>query len=174
MMNFSSEHVMLRAPEPEDLNAMYMWENDAENWLISDTTRLMSKYTLSEFIQSEQDIYALKQLRFMINISPEHFTVGCVDLFEFNPKHQRIGIGILIGDKSYRRRGVATKALKIALEYCFEILEVQQVFCNIQSSNLASLNLFQELGFERAGVRKLWIKNQSGWDDLVFLQKFKP
>jgi diamine N-acetyltransferase len=60
---------MLRAMEPYDLDNLYMWENDPENWFVSQTRAPYSKHVLSQFIdESHKDIYEIRQLRLMITL----------------------------------------------------------------------------------------------------------
>ena len=37
--------IRLRAPEPEDLELLYEWENNQDYWIISNTTTPFSRYT---------------------------------------------------------------------------------------------------------------------------------
>ena len=99
--------IQLRAPEPEDLECLYRWENDTEIWQVSNTLTPFSRYILKNYIESAHlDIYETRQLRFMIdalsNGSEAKKTIGTIDLFDFEPYHNRAGIGILIGEVSER------------------------------------------------------------------------
>jgi len=95
--------------EPYDLDNLYLWENDPENWFVSQTRAPYSKHILSQFIdESNKDIYEIKQMRLMITIKntggDEKLTVGAIDLFDFDPFHRRAGIGILVARKEIRRQ----------------------------------------------------------------------
>jgi diamine N-acetyltransferase len=100
-------------------------------------------------------------------------TIGCVDLFDFDPKNKRAGIGILIGDESERRKGYAAEAVEIVLEYCFVTLDLHQVFCSVIADNQDSLALFRKLNFETTGTRKDWNYNSGQFVDEYFLQFIK-
>jgi diamine N-acetyltransferase len=97
-------------------------------------------------------------------------TVGAVDLFDFEPFHLRAGVGILIGDHKERNKGYAGAALKAIIDYAFDILQLKQLYCNIETDNSASLNLFKKYGFEIIGVKKMWLKSEKGFKDEVMLQ----
>ena len=61
--------VCLRAPEPEDLELLYSWENNPEWWEIGNTLAPYSRYLLKEYIaESHRGIFDLKQLRLMIDL----------------------------------------------------------------------------------------------------------
>jgi diamine N-acetyltransferase len=160
------EKIILRALEPEDLELLYKWENDKEYWVISNTLTPFSRYTLKRYLEnSHKNIYETGQLRLMIDISEGNKTIGTVDIFDFDPFHKRAGLGILIADEEERKKGYASMALKCLTEYCFDTLQLHQLYCNILSNNCESINLFKKLGFKEAGIKKEWIKTPEGYLD---------
>ncbi len=169
-MFLKSEHIYLRALEPSDLDFLYTLENDPSIWLVSNTTTPYARHVLQDYIsQAAADIYTVKQLRLLI-CTHQHQAVGAIDLFDFEPKHQRVGVGIAIASE-FRLQGFATQALQLVLNYCKEQLLVHQVFCSVISNNQGSLQLFKQAGFQAIGTRREWIKTASGWQDLIELQK---
>ncbi len=175
MQQLEGTIVRLRAPEPEDLEFLYHWENNTDLWLVSNTLSPFSRYTLKKFIEeSNLDIYETKQLRFMIDTKDDNArTVGTIDLFDFEPYHHRIGIGILIGEEPDRGKGFADDALKVLVEYGFSVLGLHQFYSNVTANNQASLHLFQNNGFEIVGVKKDWLRTLDGWTDEYLLQLIK-
>ncbi|MCX6258816.1 MAG: GNAT family protein [Bacteroidia bacterium] len=166
-----SGSILLRAPEPEDIDLMYTWENDTQNWKLSSTLTPFSKFTIEKYIsQSHRDIYENKELRLIIVLRDGNRPVGIIDLFDFDPYHQRAGIGILVADPSDRKRGIASEALQLLINYSFSVLGLHQLYCNITAGNLASLKLFKKHGFLIAGEKKEWIRNGNTWINEFFLQ----
>lgn len=170
-MSFKGKNINLRAIEPGDLDVMYLWENNIENWLISSTQTPFSKYTLSEYISSVQDIYLSKQLRFIIEHNEDSTAIGCIDFFDFDPNHLRAGLGILIGNLNYRKKGYATESIELVIDYAFNHLLLKQLYCNILESNTESLRLFEKFGFEKIGLKKSWIQTPYGFENEWLLQK---
>ena len=104
--------IRLRALEPEDLELLYEWENNDSNWVISNTVSPFSKYTLKRYLEnSHKNIYETGQLRLMIDHIPDKLTIGTIDIFDFDPFHKRAGLGILIANEAYRRKGYASMSL---------------------------------------------------------------
>ncbi len=64
------------------------------------------------------------------------------------------GIGILIGEKAERGKGYAADALQVLIQYCFNYLLLNQIYCSINESNTISLHLFQQVGFRITGKKK--------------------
>lgn len=164
------EKVFLRALEPSDSEIIHLWENNPEIWQVSDTLVPFSKFTIEQYINSLQDIYTTKQLRLVICEQQSGNPIGTVDIFDFNPFHSRAGVGILIADAQYRQKGYASEALSLTTDYCFTVLFLNQLYCNIPVENEASLNLFMAKNFQVIGVMKNWNRTVKGFSDEYFLQ----
>ena len=166
--------VSLRAVEPEDLELLYLWENDRTVWHLSNTLVPFSRYQLKRYIESDpSDIHAHRQLRMMIacrQAGAKARTVGSVDLFDFEPIHLRAGLGILIASAGDRRQGYAYETIVQMMDYCRKVLFLYQLYCNIAASNTASIQLFRKAGFEITGTKKDWLRTENGWEDEFLLQ----
>lgn len=168
------KEIKLRAVEPEDLELLYKWENNSQYWIISNTVTPFSRYTLKRYIEnSHKNIYVTGQLRLMIDHIESRKTIGTIDIFDFDPFHKRAGIGILIADESFRRKGYASMALKALIEYCFNTLLLHQLYCNILGTNHESMDLFKKTGFREIGIKKDWINSLNGYLDEHIFQLIK-
>lgn len=154
MFSLSGDKVWLRALEPEDLDFLYQIENDESLWEVSHTLVPYSKWVLKQYLaNAQQDIYESKQLRLVIcNFNKE--VVGFIDLFDFDPHHKRVGLGILV--YSQQGNGYASEALQLVLNYVFNFLKMNQVYVNISEDNLLSIKLFEKFNFELIGLKKDW------------------
>jgi diamine N-acetyltransferase len=158
--------IRLRALEPEDLELLYEWENNISYWIISNTISPFSKYTLKRYLEnSHKNIYETGQIRLMIEHIADKMTIGTIDLFDFDPFHKRAGLGILIANEDYRRKGYASMSLTCLIAYCFETLQLHQLYCNILQNNSESMDLFKKHGFVQTGLKKDWIKTSDGYLD---------
>lgn len=166
----SGSKVKLRNMRDDDLELMFDWENREELKYLGDEHQPISKAELSAFINhSIGDLYTDGQLRWMIDNTDS--TVGCIDLFQFDAHNQRVGVGILIADLENRKNGFAQEALELLCNYCFEVLNLRQVFCHIPVDNQASLRLFSTCGFEETGRFRDWVKKENVFIDAVFMQR---
>ena len=169
------KEISLRALEPEDLELLYEWENNISYWTISNTVVPFSKYTLKRYLEdSHKSIYESGQVRLMIDHIPDNTTIGTIDIFDFDPFHKRAGIGILIANEQYRRKGYATMALKCLIDYCFNILMLHQLYCGILANNCESIDLFKKVGFVQSGIKKDWIRTSDGYLDEYVFQMINP
>ncbi len=175
MNMLQTENIRLRALEPEDIDILYKWENDTRIWKISNTLAPFSKYILRRFIEDQKyDIYETKQLRMIIESRSNKRAVGAIDLFDIDPTNRRAGIGILVYEDRDQGQGYASAALTEMIKYAFQILGLNQLYCNVLSNNLRSLNLFKSKGFTVVGLKMEWVRSTDGWLDEYMLQLINP
>ena len=169
-MWLKSETVMLRTPEPEDLELMYAMENDTALWSAGDTLLPYSRYTLRAYLeQSRQDLYAVRQARFVIAL-PGGKAAGMIDLAAYDPLNSRAEVCIgLLG--KYRGQGIASEALRLLCEYSFKRLHIHQLYAYVGCENADSCNLFAKQGFVEVAVLKEWLRCENGFSDVVLMQK---
>lgn len=171
-MHIEGEKVCLRALEPEDVERMYRWENDASVWPVSGTIAPFSRHQLQRFLDEQQfDLQQTRQQRLIIQTLREGRAVGALDLFELDLLHRRAGIGILIAEAEDRGRGYATDAVLAVSRYAREVLGLHQLWCHVGAENEASRALFAACGFKECGLKRDWIWSPEGWQDEIMLQK---
>jgi len=162
--------IRLRSLEPDDIDFLYQTENKIDLWEISNTTKPYSKYTLQKYIEnSHLDIYTAKQVRFIIEDVKKHKITGLTELFDYDPIHMRAGIGIYIINKEQRKK-YAENAVNILIDYCKTILRLNQIYCDIVSDNIASIRLFEKVGFKLSGTKRQWLNTANGFKDVLFYQ----
>ena len=157
MITLQGENIYLRALEPEDLEFIYKLENNESVWEVSNTQTPYSRFLIKQYLENaNQDIYEAKQLRLVICKNSDFKAIGLIDLFEFDARNRRAGIGILIESENDRDQGFGSQALKLLIDFSFKKLNLHQLFANIGSENILSLSLFSKFGFEKVGVKKDW------------------
>ena len=101
--------VSLRKIEPSDLPFLYQWENDAVSWADGANHNPLSQQDLRDYIAATTgDIYKDGQLRLIIE--SDGATVGCIDLFDFDPRNRRAAIGMYLAPET-RGKGLGKQAL---------------------------------------------------------------
>lgn len=173
METLKGKNLQLRAIEPEDLNFLHTIENNELFWEISHTQTPFSRYVLKQYLENAHlDIYETKQLRLIIEEVADKKQVGMIDLFDFNPQHQRAGVGILI-HPYFQNRGFADEALALLINYSFSYLNLHQLYANITSDNVKSMALFKKHNFTKIGVKKDWILSNGKYKDEILYQLIK-
>lgn len=160
----------IRALETTDLPFLYRWENDAESWTDSDTHNPLSQRLLREYIESTTgNIFKDGQLRLIIE--DEGATVGCIDLFDLDPRSRRAAMGLYVSPEM-RGRGLARKAVEWMLSYARETLHLHQLYAIIRETNTACCKIYRDLNFSEDAVLKEWVIMPDGtYDDAIVFQK---
>ncbi len=174
MVTLQGDTIYLRALEPEDLDFVYAIENDESLWEVSNTQTPYSKFLIRQYLENaHQDIYEAKQLRLAICINLHNEAIGLIDLFDFDPKNSRAGIGIVIQNEKLRNNGYGKQALELVIAYAFQQLQLHQLYANISIENKASIALFTTFGFEIIGVKKDWNFTKDSYCDEGMFQLIK-
>ncbi len=171
MLNLKGEHICLRALEPGDLDFLYELENNTDIWEISGTTTPYSRHVLKQYLENaHRDIYDVKQLRLCICDFSDRI-LGLIDLFDFDPKNHRAGLGIIVLEEKERNKGVGSEAVALLCDYVFTVLEFKQVFANVMEDNIASVHLFKKMGFAEVGLKRAWICSNGNYKSEILFQK---
>ena len=169
--------IKLRKLEPSDLPFLYQWENDASVWADGSNHNPLSQQDLRDYIESTTgDIYKDGQLRLIIHSSSESvwqqgglsgeaglssvspqdgLTIGCVDLFDFDPRNRRAAIGMYIAPR-YRGQGIGREAVRLLEEYAFDFLHMRIIYAIISTSNTACSELYRQAGYTPSSVLPSW------------------
>ena len=171
MQTLKGQNIYLRALEPEDLEFVYALENDLSVWEVSHTQTPYSKFLIHQYLENaHQDIYQAKQLRLAICKNDSFNAIGLIDLFDFDAKNNRAGIGIIVQEAIDSNQGFGSQALELLIKYSFEYLALHQLYANIATSNEASIKLFTTFGFQLVGVKRDWNFSHEKYTDEALYQ----
>lgn len=174
MLKLAGDQVFLRALESSDIDFLYQVENDMAIWELSGTLAPYSKELLRQYIDSAHlDIYEAKQLRLCICENGTGTALGFVDLFDFEPCHKRVGVGIIIYRVDFQNKGIGSEALRLVEDYCFQILDLHQIYANVLEENQKSNYVFTKLGYQKVGIKKDWIYFNKEFKNEILYQKIR-
>ncbi len=157
MITLKGKNSYIRALEPNDLEFVYAMENDQSIWEVSNTQTPYSRFLVKQYLENAyQDIYEAKQLRLAICQDQDFPAIGLIDLFDFDPKNNRAGVGIVIQGNENRNKNIGSEALELLIHYSFHHLNLHQLYANIGTENSASIALFTKFGFQKIGTKKDW------------------
>lgn len=175
MVTLGGQNIYLRALEPDDLEFIYSIENDESIWEVSNTQTPYSRFLIRQYLENaHQDIYEAKQLRLAICKNQDFSAIGLIDLFDFDPKNNRAGVGILIKDSGNRNSGFGSEALDLLIQYAFTKLNLHQLYANIDIENEVSLALFTNFSFHNIGTKKQWNLVNGHYKDEALFQLINP
>lgn len=161
--------VRLRAIEPEDLDLLYCVENDDSLWDVGNTSVPYSRYTLHDYIaNSSDDIYADGQVRLIVEAGG-NLTVGIADIVNFDAKHRRAELGLVI-QRQYRRKGYGRSAIARLTDYALRVLHLHQLYVVVAIDNEPCVRLFQSMGFDATATLRHWLFDGRDYHDALLLQ----
>lgn len=148
--------IYLRAIEPEDLDLMYILENDPRMESCTSTTVLLSRYALRQYIlENSGDLYRDQQVRMTIVDPHTSSACGFLDITDFVPRHRRAQVGIALMQDA-TGRGLATKALEEAAAYAHS-QGLIQLYAIVATNNAPARALFLRAGYAEACVLPDWL-----------------
>jgi ribosomal-protein-alanine N-acetyltransferase len=71
-------------------------------------------------------------------------------------------------------RGLMTEALRCAITYVFDDLQLHRIMANYRPENERSARVLEGLGFEREGVARSYLKINGEWADHVLTALINP
>ena len=147
MILLKGDKVILRSVDSLDIDTLLLWENSKDEPLYGVFEEQYSRDDVAQFVENQQrySLVETEQLRLMI-CSHEGERLGAIDLAEYDG--EKAFVSILIVGTDNRRKGFATNALQLVIEYA-ESLGLRTLYANILPENRASINLFERAGFER-------------------------
>lgn len=169
MNQASLPKVNLRAMEPEDLDLLYHIENDIQLWDVGATSVPYSRYTLHDFIaHSSGDIYTDRQVRLIIT-DDQGQTIGLADLMNFDPRHNRAEVGLVI-QRPFRCQGYAQATLPQLAHYAAHILHLHQLYAVVRSDNHVARSVFQKMGYQETVTLSDWLYDGRQYAEATVLQ----
>lgn len=153
MVILESDNFYLRNISLDDCNENYLsWMNDSE----------INKYLESRF--TTHTIDSLKNFVTSMNNSDNNIMfaiidkefdkhIGNIKLGNIHPIHRYADIGLIIGEKNYWGRGIATNAISLISKYAFEELNLRKIFAGVYENNIGSIRAFEKCGFEKAYIK---------------------
>ncbi len=163
--------VRLRALELEDLDFLYRIENDEAVWNVGNTNVPYSRSVLVDYITSSRaDIYADRQVR-MVMENQLREPVGFVDLVDFDPRHSRAELGIVV-DGRFRGQGYARSALFKICDYARDVVGLHQIYAIVAKSNDKCSRLLKNFGFQVDTELKGWLRIGDDYEDANLFQYF--
>ena len=172
MYHIEAESIYLRALEPEDLEWLYLIENDGNPWSAAGPHTPVSRYAIKQYIANQpQDIYQCQELRLAICLKESNTPIGVIDLTDYQPHHGRAEIGITILS-SHQKKGYGKHALKIFTEFAEKNIRLHQIYAYvIAQHNKAASNLFQSAGYTPIAKLPEWHFAEGKYADAIIFQK---
>jgi ribosomal-protein-alanine N-acetyltransferase len=151
---WNGENVILRPLTLDDVSKAYVdWLNDANvNQFLECRFTYHSLDSTREFVQNCLTNPATLILAIRcLSLANRH--VGNVKIGPIDRNHHTAEIGILIGDRNARGKGVGTEVIKMVKVIARNELSLRRITAGCYKSNVASCKAFVKAGFTIEGER---------------------
>jgi RimJ/RimL family protein N-acetyltransferase len=149
----TGKSILLRKLTIEDASTDYLsWMND---------------YDIVKYTESRHMVHTMESLRgFILHVNNEYnycFAIidilsekhiGNIKIGNIHPIYRYADVGLIIGNKNFHGKGVATEALKLCIEFAFTHLQLHRLYAGIYDVNIGSIKAFEKAGFIREGCEK--------------------
>lgn len=164
------DNIFLKKLTSDDASEEYCgWLNDPEvnKHLV---TKKISSDQLKEYINEKNSSAKCLLLGIFDNINNQH--IGNIKLEPIEFQEKRAVIGVLIGNKNYWGRGLATEAVRLAKEYAFGELNLSELKLGVFPDNKAAIKVYEKNGFkiDRVEEKSVMVNGQL-FDNLIMILK---
>ncbi len=154
---YSRNDIKLRGLNGSDATILLEWENDPDNWRVSNRNSPLSMLDIESLIENQNGadtIFDTDQFRWMIVESISGKLLGAIDMYETDWGNDHAYIGVLVAKVEDRGNGIGFHALEILLEILHGELDLKSVTARIQPDNIGSQRLFIKSGFKKKLEKK--------------------
>ena len=158
MVYYQNNEIKIRDIIEKDVVSLFLW------WIDRDVNKYdprpfprNSKELVDECVnycnifdtQKMNENVEERQYKYFIITNHEDQPIGFVNFFSIDEVKKQGEMGIIIGDKTYWKKGIAYKAVDIVVDYIFNTMDIDRIYIETSSTNIASLRLFEKLNFQR-------------------------
>ena len=159
--------VILRKPEPRDLDALYVQKNDPE--LAAMLGGFHCGYSRGD-LQAWLEFHRTARDEVLWTIADRNTDacLGHVGLYKIDHRIGTAEFAILLGDRQWWGKGVGKACTIFAVTHAFQQLNLRRVYLEVLATNERAATLYRKLGFKDEGrLRQHQFKNGAHVDVLV-------
>ncbi|MDA8229877.1 MAG: GNAT family protein [Magnetospirillum sp.] len=156
----------------EDAAPMFEWANDVSLAHLNGPYRPISWVDhANAFSQVGKDP---SKVVFSIRRTSDRRLVGYLQIVNIHPAFRSADIGILIGDERERGKGYGTEAMRRALAFCWNELNLIRVALLVFGDNPHAVALYRKVGFEHEGTLRQAAYVNGRHVDITLMAALRP
>ena len=157
---------------PEDFRALFCWVNDVA------AARLDFAYRPVDLMTHQQWWDGLgkdpSKIVFAIRRTVDPAIIGYVQINGINSVHRSAELGIRIGAESQRGQGFGKEALGLALDFCWNHLNLNRAQLVVFKHNQRAIGAHRAVGFKKEGLLRKAAFIDGDWVDLILMAALRP
>jgi len=148
------DRIDLRPTDSEHKQLYKKWMNIPEARTYAHNVFPVTKENIDRWFKPEDD-HIPDFIMFEMWHKKDQKPIGFVGLNHISWINRNANIFIRIGETDYWRKGYATEAAKMVIDYGFQELDLHKIFAGVHSPNIASWKVAEEkIGLTREGILK--------------------
>lgn len=164
--------VTLEPIQQRDLESLFVWLNDARAARLDLPHRPLDCIAFRDWL--DRLPRETSQILFAIRETGRPQMIGFVLFKNFQPVYQTAELGVRIGDESERGKGFGTRAVQLALEYAWNVLNLHRVSLHVLAHNERAIASYLRAGFVSEGVLREAAFIDGQWRDLMVMGALRP
>lgn len=156
-MQLEKDNVLIRKFTIDDVERKVEWINNSQN-------NQYLHYDIPLSIEGTKKWFSNKNNDNRLDCVIEYngVPVGVIGLLQIDRYNRKSEFYITIGNTEFKRKGIATTATKLLLDYAFGELELQKVYLNVDEQNQNACRLYEKVGFKCEGIfiKDMFFKNE--------------
>ncbi|MCL2109076.1 MAG: GNAT family N-acetyltransferase [Oscillospiraceae bacterium] len=159
------ENVYLSPYNLDDLEVFTKWMNDrAVTDGLGDSAEQFNLINEKKWLE---DMLEKGEPCFAIISEKNDELIGSMGLFEIKQIHGSAMVGIYIGDAENRGKGYGTEAMKLLINYAFNVLNLRNIMLNVFEFNENAYNSYLKVGFKEIGRRRKAHYHNGNYFDII-------
>jgi UDP-4-amino-4,6-dideoxy-N-acetyl-beta-L-altrosamine N-acetyltransferase len=163
--------IELHKPERDDMILLLEWRNNPDHRKYYREYRestLEDQLNWYDNVMTKDDTWH----HFIAKPIGVEKVIGVVFLNHIHPVYRTGEFGITLGDPNYRGKGFGKDMLLTILEYGFNELNLNRIWCEVYSNN-ESVHMYRKIGFKDEGVLRSHVYKNGEYIDSLILGMLK-
>lgn len=151
---------------PEDAEKYVAWLNDMEvaQYLT------VAYHNINLNVERETlERFARQGDHFAVVDSRNDELIGGCGLLNIDQVNRTAEVGIFIGEKGYWNKGYGEEAMRLLLDYAFNILNLENIMLNVYAFNSRAIRCYRKIGFKEIGRRRRARRVQGTSYDIIYM-----
>jgi len=143
------ERIYLSPINIDDYEEYTKWINDLDI-----SINLGNAHQIYSLQKEKEYLKEVSKNNFAIITEAEDQLIGNCGLMNVDSVHQQAELGIFIGEKDYWDKGLGAEAVKLLLNYGFNLLNLHNILLKVFSYNERAIKCYKKVGFKEIGRRR--------------------
>ncbi|RLG51668.1 MAG: N-acetyltransferase [Thermoproteota archaeon] len=151
----------------EHLDKFVKWVNDPE---VTVYLNIQKVFTLEDELEWYEQVRKSGRDRVFAIVELESKRViGVIGLHRISYYNRNAELGIFIGEKELWGQGYGEEAVKLMLDYAFNVLNLHMVYLRVKDFNRRAISCYRKVGFREAGRIRDMALQPDGYHDVILM-----